>query len=97
MHKKAGLDLLSKRREDHLLSLMYTRTKKENYVDNTARVTRQAGAPLLKLPRPLTSRLTRAPIYRGGKLWNELSVTVRQALSKADLKNRRRLEAKEKA
>jgi predicted porin len=94
MHKKAGIGKLEQRREDHLLALMYTRTKDGQYIDNTIRVTRQAEAVLLTVPRPLTNKLTKAPTYKGSKLWNSQEVSIRQLLSRQDLQNQLQIDRK---
>jgi hypothetical protein len=94
MHKKAGIGKLEQRREDHLLALMYTTAKDGQYIDNTIRVTRQAEAVLLTVPRPLTNKLTKAPTYKGSKLWNSQEVSIRQSLSRQDLKNQLRIDRK---
>ena len=87
MHEKAGVDYLKQRREQHLLALMYRRSYEEEYVDNTIRVTRQSTSRLLKVPRPKTDKLTRAPVYCGSKLWNELPTRIRDIKTMLGLKN----------
>ena len=91
MHERAGLDQLEMRREFHLLTMMYSRAKDENYIDNTLRQTRRAEAVLLSVPRPHTNKLTNAPVYKGATAWNKLPVTIRQSKTDLTFKNRVKL------
>ena len=43
-------------------------------------------APLLKVPRPQTNKLKKAPMYKGSNLWNNLPARLRRAKSKLELK-----------
>ena len=87
MHDRAGLDLLETRRENHLLALMYSRTKDPNYLAPRTRDTRRADAIVLKTPHPKTNRLKKAPIYKGSTMWNSLPSKIRCSGSKLELKN----------
>jgi hypothetical protein len=87
MHLKAIVETLEIHRQEHLLSLMYGRTKQQQYIDIPNRCTRQGMAPLLKVPIPTTNKMTRSPCYAGSVLWNGLSPNVRHAPTKFDLKN----------
>ena len=86
MHKEANVSYLTDRRDSHLLALMLDRTREPKYRDTTVRQTRQATAPLLKVPKPNTAKLTRVPIYWGSVEWNNLPPAVRRANSRLDLK-----------
>ena len=50
MHNRANVELLEQRREAHLLALMFGRTRDLTYRDDTNRVTRMAGAEVVKVP-----------------------------------------------
>ena len=88
MHTAARVDYLEIRRENHLIALMFNRVWDDRYRDTTPRVTRQADAALLAIPRAKTARFARAPIVHGGRIWNDLPVKVREAKTKLALKNR---------
>ena len=77
MHETAQIDQLKTRREIHLLTLMYKRAKDPYYIDKTIRTTRTAKGTLLRVPRPKTNKLTKAPIFAGSTLWNALPHGVR--------------------
>ena len=79
MHDLAKLDTLHIRREDHMLSLMLDRTFDENYRDDKHRVTRSVDGVLLEVPKRATSKLAKAPVYKGSVLWNGL-LLLRAAL-----------------
>jgi hypothetical protein len=49
------------------------------YIDSTERVTRRAGATLLKVPKPTITKLARAPVYKGSTLWNALPARTRNS------------------
>ena len=87
MHTEANVPMLLERGDTHLLTLMLDRTNYAAYLDVAARPIRQSSAPLLKVPRPITNRLNKAPIYRGSKAWNELPPMVRIAKSRLHFRN----------
>ena len=87
MHTAARVDYLEIRRENHLLALMFNRAWDDQYRDTTARITRQADAILLTVPRAKTAKYAKAPIVLGSRIWNDLPVTVRTAKTKLALKN----------
>ena len=86
MHDRAKVEPLEDRRRDHMLALMLTRSMEAKYIDTTPRQTRSAMAPLLKVPRPRTNKLKKAPIYKGSTLWNNLPARLRRAKSKLEFK-----------
>lgn len=86
MHEKAGLDYLEDRRELHLLTLMFDRTQDQAYIEIAPRSTRSADAVMLRTPKPCTSKLAKAPIYMGSKMWNELPIRMRKSKSRQELK-----------
>ena len=79
MHDQAKVKYLAERREAHTLALMYKRSKNEYYIDSTVRVTRQAKATLLKVPKAKLYKATKAPAYLGSRSWNELPPKIREA------------------
>ena len=86
MHEEANIEYLKLRRETHLLTLMFDRSRQIQYIDTTDRVTRQANAILLKSPLAKTEKFARSPLCNGSKMWNALPVKVRQAQSKLHFK-----------
>ena len=70
-----------------MLSLMFNRTREDRYRDDTPRTTRSADAVILKLPKAKTSKLSKAPVVMGSKLWNDLPAGVRNAKTRHELKN----------
>ena len=85
MRDAAKLETLEQHRENHLLALMFDRTKEPEYRDDSARVTRRADAVMLKIPRAQTNKLTKAPIFMGSTLWNDLPTKIREAKTKTEL------------
>jgi len=79
MHGTAKVEYLADRRDKHLLALMFTRAQNCSYIDSTERVTRRAGATLLKVPKPKTTKLAKAPVYKGSTLWNALPAQTRNS------------------
>ena len=77
MHNLSKIDLLTTRRELHMLALMHKRAKDPEYIDHTNRRTRTAKGTLLRVPHPKTDKMTRAPIYAGSRLWNSLPHKIR--------------------
>ena len=86
MHNRATVEYLEQRRENHLLALMFIRTWEDEYRDDNPRITRRADAVMLKVPRARTTKLTKAPILMGSKIWNDLPPEVRNAKTKLELK-----------
>ena len=87
MHERANVDKLETRRDNHLLALMYNRSKDPNYLSPQARETRRTAAVTLRVPHPKTNRLKKAPIYKGSSMWNNLPAKIRNSGSKLELKN----------
>ena len=87
MHSLAKIDTLKERRNLHLMTLMQKRADDELYIDHTNRVTRQGTATLLKVPHPMTKMLCKAPIYKGGVMWNNLTPRTRKSQSTLAFKN----------
>ena len=87
MHDKANLDYLVDRRDSHLLSLMYRRARETQYIDDTKRNTRRADSTLLKVSKPSTNKLIKAPNYKGSIMWNNLPAKLRAASSYLEFKN----------
>ena len=81
MHQTAKVAYIGERQEYHLLTLMYDRAHCDAYKAVPNRSTRQTEAVTLRVPKPKTGRLTRAPVYRGSRMWNDLPTNVRKAES----------------
>ena len=77
LHELAKIDKLKTRRDIHLLALMFKRVKEPAYIDQINRTTRTSKGILLRVPRPKTNKLTRAPIFAGSKMWNNLPHKLR--------------------
>ena len=86
MHKRADVNYLAIRQQNHLLMLMMDRTKSNKYIDTIQRKTRQGDAPLLQVPQAKTNKLLKAPICRGSNLWNHQQIRIRQAQTRMEMK-----------
>ena len=86
MHQLADIALISDRQKLHLQTLMYDRAQCSEYQATPTRNTRQTEAVTLIVPKPKTSRLAKAPIYRGSRMWNDLPNHVRKAGTKKEFK-----------
>ena len=60
---------------------MYKRTKEPQYRDLLSRQTRMGDGPLLRVPRPRSNKLAKAPVFKGSKMFNELPSAIRSAPS----------------
>ena len=87
LHEKAKFNTLSEQMDFHLMVLMHKHAKDEKIIDNTNRITRNGSSMLLNVPRSSTNKYTRAPIYKGSVMWNELPTRVREAQSILAFKN----------
>ena len=72
LHKEAGLDLLKRRRELHMLNLMFQRSKKDIYLDKRDIHTRQFDKIKFKVLTPVVKKAFTCPNYLGAKLWDIL-------------------------
>ena len=53
-HERAKVEYLDQRRDNHMLTLMFNRTKEKQYVEYNARATR-TDAVILRTPRAHTN------------------------------------------
>ena len=88
MHDRAGVTFLKKRRHEHLMMLMFSRSREMSYHDTTVRTTRQADAVLLRAPTAKTTKYMRAPIYRGSVEWNKIPHQIRNIRTRLGFKMR---------
>ena len=72
LHLAAGLDLLSTRRINHLLFLMYNRSKNPDLLDNRDLPTRQFDKVKFKVINPNIKKAFKLPNYLGAQLWDML-------------------------
>ena len=86
-HTRSKVEYLEQRRDNHMLTLMFNRTKEEQYLETCNRATRRTDAVLLRTPRAHTNKLTKVPLVRGSNLWNDLPVRIRESKTKLELKN----------
>ena len=79
LHQEAGLTLLKGRRVMHMLSLMYHRSKKGEYLDNRDINTRQFDKIKFKVINPVIKKAFNTPNYLGAQLWDKLPATTQMA------------------
>jgi len=77
IHKEAGVDSLSDRRDQHLVALAYQRSKKKVYLKTAPRGTRGSVAPLLVTERGTSQAYGRSVEAMAGKAWNALPAQLR--------------------
>ena len=70
------------------MSLMSMISQDPQFQDNTARVTRQGDAVLLKVPLAKTVKYARTPACRGSTDWNNRPIGVRKAKTNLEFKMR---------
>ena len=72
LHQKAKLTTLKLRRVQHLLSILYHRSKKDKYLDLRPIVTRQFDKIKFKVLNPIIKKAFLSPNYLGAQLWDLL-------------------------
>ena len=70
-----------------VVTLMYKRASDDKYIERTIMVARRGAATLLRVPHPSTNKLTRALIYKGSVMWNDLLTKTSKARSFLIFKN----------
>ena len=80
MHGKSQISYLSQRRGSSL-TLM-----RKRWNDDTNKIARWSDTTLLKIHKPLTTKLIKVVNYRGGTLWHKILVKTRQSTSRLELK-----------
>ena len=95
LHEICGIELVQRRMDKLLLSLMYTRAQKledgtndnlGDHDDNLRAVTRARAKIVFRLPALVSHFYKRSPYYRGIVLWNTLSAGIQRATSKVKFK-----------
>ena len=79
MHMEANLTKLKYRRIQHLVGLMYHRSKCHHYLDNRDVRTRQFDKVKFKVITPVVKKAFRSPNYLGAQLWNMLPLDAQTA------------------
>ena len=72
LHQTAGVLMLDKRREMHLLNLMYKRSKIDQYIDARSINTRAHRGTLMLIERPTLDKFRASVKFAGATLWNSL-------------------------
>ena len=72
MHRDEHLDKLVYRRNRQILRLMYQRSRKPECVVIPPRILRNEDKIKLLTRRPVKDIYTKAPYYRGARLWDRL-------------------------
>ena len=90
MHKRAGVPMLERRRQELLLSLMFKNSTSEKLVDDRprARTTRSHKKIRFSTLNHNSALYTKSPIYRGSTLWNNLGDWFQRSVSKQQFKQR---------
>ena len=91
LHEICDIEMVQRRMDKLLLSLMYTRSLKLHVNDgdditNEGRVTRNNLKVTFALPNLISHFYKRSPYYRGIVLWNTLSAGIQRATSKVKFK-----------
>ena len=83
LHKEAKLFRLVHGRKLHLLSYASTLTHDSTYLDNRDIRTRNHGAVLFRIDKLNFYKCYQDPVYRAMSEWNNLSVEIRNSVSKS--------------
>ena len=92
LHDICEIEMVQRRMDKLLLSLMYTRSIKlgngttDNLDDSMLRLTRARAKIVFELPNLISHFYKRSPYYRGIVLWNTLTAGVQRATSKVKFK-----------
>ena len=90
LHEICDIELVQRRMDKLLLSLMYTRSRKLDtgaISDDEGIITRNRSKIVFKLPNLISHFYKRSPIYRGVTLWNTLEGGIQRATSKVKFKS----------
>ena len=79
MHYEAGLTKLKYRRIQHLVNLMYHRSKCDQYLDKRDIRTRQFDKVKFKVLNPIVKKAFKSPNYLGAQLWDMLPLDTQTA------------------
>ena len=86
LHSLSKLSKLEKRRNTHLLNLMYSRKNDEAYIDNRPIPTRQHTSITFKIPFSDKTTVQKSVLIRGANAWNILPDNIRDLPSKDEFK-----------
>ena len=81
LHELCEIPLLAPRRKELLMSLIYSKSRKDPPI-NTRRRTRNDNKMNYSLPFPRTQKFKRSPLYRGLSTWNKLPFEIQSTESK---------------
>ena len=81
LHQEAKVMILKNRRILHLLSTMYQRSLKVEYLDRRPIVTRQFDKVKFVVLNPLITKAFRSPNYLGSQLWDRLRIETQKSPS----------------
>ena len=71
LHILTGVNSLKDRAKNHLLKIMYKRSRLTYYLNNDPRPTRAFNGPILDVPFPNNELLKKSVLYRGSTFWND--------------------------
>ena len=77
LHHEAGIPYLDDRRECHMSNLVFRRKLLPVYVQAPVRPLRMYEAPILVEHQSLNATFERSVLFKGAKIWNQLTVKVR--------------------
>ena len=89
LHTICNVEMIQRRYDKLLLSLMYTRSSKlpgARSIEDVGIVTRAQTVVQFTLPRQISHFYKKAPFYRGVVLWNLVPVNIQRATSKVKFK-----------
>ena len=79
LHREAILMLLKQRRIQHLVNIMYHRSKLDHYLDKRDVPTRQFAKIKFKVIHPNIKKAFKSPNYLGAQLWDKLPLDTQGA------------------
>ena len=88
LHTRCKMDLLSERRNCHLLSLMYRMSKNLDNIMIPVRVLRNNINIKFKVNRPILESFRSSPLYRGMLSWDSLDAVVQHSVTLEIFKSR---------
>ena len=77
LHKMAEIELLSDRRNSHLLNFMYKQKESPQHINNAEGKTRLFDAEVLNEARIIRTSVERSVYCKGARAWNSLPPTER--------------------
>ena len=95
MHAEANVPLLKLRRIEHLLELMYRRSKEPDRLDDRKLPTRQFDKIKFKVDAPQVRVSFKSPNYLGSIVWDKLPLETQSSPDIANFKKRIKRHARE--